>query len=83
MGVTYAYNSIIIGVLIGIWVYAATKSIVLGIIAGIAVTVVGFIIIRAVENALYKAGEQTYDKISEAYQKRKEQKNAESNNHKQ
>lgn len=82
MRVTYAYNSIIFGVLLGVLVYAATKSIILGVVVGIAVTVVGFIIIRAIENALYKAANKTYDRISEAHQRRKEQKNAENNNQK-
>ena len=50
---TYAYNSIIIGALLGITVGASTKNVVLGIVVGLAVSVVGFIIIKLIEYDLF------------------------------
>ena len=49
---TYAYNSVIIGSLLGILIWAETESIVLGVLAAIAVTIIGFIVIRLLENIL-------------------------------
>ena len=71
---TYAYNSIIFGVLLGILVYATTESIALTILTGLGVSVVGFFIIRMIENAIHKGVHKAADKISDAYQHRKEQK---------
>ena len=59
---TYAFNGIIIGVLFGILVWAKTNSSVAGIGVAIAVSVVAFLIIRGIENAI-SAG---VDKASEA-----------------
>ena len=42
---TYAYNSIIFGVLLGILVYCTTESIALTVLTGIGVSVVGFFLI--------------------------------------
>lgn len=71
---TYAFNSIIIGFLLGFLVYATSKSIALAILTGIGVSVVGFIIIRLIENAISKGVDKASDKISEAYHRHKEQK---------
>lgn len=59
---TYAFNGIIIGVLFGILVWAKTNSSVAGIGVAIAVSVVAFLIIKGIENAI-SAG---VDKASEA-----------------
>ena len=76
---TYAYNSVIFGVLFAILAYAwSGGNIVITIIAGIGVSVVGFIIIRLIEKALYKGADKLGEKVSDAYQKHKEQKNAQS-----
>ena len=71
---TYAYNSIIFGILLGLLVYVSSKSAALGILTLIGVSVLGFIIIRFIENAISKGVDKAADKISEAYQHRKEQK---------
>lgn len=71
---TYAYNSITIGILIGILVWATTESAVLGILAGLAISVVGFFIIRMFENAVDKGVDKASEKIQEAYHRRQEQK---------
>lgn len=44
---TYAYNSIIFGFLFGLLVGMTTKSVVLGILTGLGVSVVGFIVITS------------------------------------
>ena len=49
---TYAYNGIILGVLLGIVAGAYTDSVVLGVIAAIGASVVCFLVIRAMENAI-------------------------------
>ncbi len=72
---TYAYNSIIIGVLVGILVYVSSNSIVLGILACLGVAVVGFVVIRLLEKAFDKGADAVVDAASRAIQKRKEQKN--------
>ncbi len=71
---TYAYNSIIFGFLLGLLVGVTTESVILGILAGLGVSVVGFIVIRLIENAIHKGVEKATDKISETYRRRKEQK---------
>lgn len=73
---TYAYNSIIIGFLLGILVYATSKSVVLGIVTGLGVSVVGFIIIRAIEKAIDKGVDKASEKISQSYHQHKEKKAA-------
>lgn len=71
---TYAYNSIIFGFLLGLLVGVTSESVILGILAGLGVSVVGFIVIRLIENAIHKGVEKAADKISETYRRRKEQK---------
>ena len=70
---TYAYNSIIIGVLLGMLVGIKAGT-VLGIIVGIAVSVVGFFIIRAIENVLYKGADAAEQAIKTAIKNKKEEK---------
>lgn len=74
---TYAYNSIIIGFLIGILVWASAESAILGILAGLGVSVVGFFIIRMFENALEKGVDKVSEKVAEAYHRRQERKTME------
>ena len=51
---TYAYNSIIIGVLIGLLAWASTENVVLGVLACVGVSIIGFVIIRLIEQAIGK-----------------------------
>lgn len=71
---TYAYNSIIIGVLIGLMAYISTENIILGILACVGVSVVGFVIIRVIEKAIGKGVDAATGAAVKAYQKHKEQK---------
>ena len=70
---TYAYNSIIFGVLIGM-LFVVKGQTALGIILGIVITVGGFILIRAIENALYKGANAAGQAVVNAVKKKKEQK---------
>ena len=58
---TYAYNSVIFGVLFAFLVGAKTDNMVAAVLTGIAVTVVGFIAIRFLENMLYKGASKAVD----------------------
>ncbi len=71
---TYAYNSIIIGFLLGLLVWLKSEKLILGILVLIAVSVVGFIIIRAIEKAISKGVDAGVDAAARAIQKRREQK---------
>lgn len=71
---TYAYNSIILGFFIGLWVLVSSKSTVLGIAAGLAMAVIGFFIIRMFENAADRVSSKAAEKVEEAWQRRKERK---------
>ncbi|MBO4562718.1 MAG: hypothetical protein J5772_03815 [Clostridia bacterium] len=77
MGKTYAYNSIIIGFLVGLLVWVSTQKLVLGILAFIGVSIVGFIVIRLIEKAIGKGVDAAADAASRAYEKRRQQKNGE------
>ena len=68
---TYAYNSIIIGILVGILAYVSTENIVLGILALLGVSIVGFVVIKLLENALYKGADMAADAAAKAIQNRK------------
>jgi len=69
---TYAHNAFIIGTLIGIWV-TLKAGLILGILAGIAVSAIGFYLIRALENAVYDGVNKGMDAVSNArYDKKKE-----------
>lgn len=70
---TYAPNAIIIGVLIGLLV-ALKVNMVLGVIAGLAVSILGWVLIRAFENALYRAGDAAEDAIRKKLDERKNKK---------
>ncbi len=69
---TYAYNSIIIGVLLGLLVGIKAGT-ALGIIVGIAVSVVGFFIIRAIENVLYKGADAATKAVKNAIDNKKQE----------
>ena len=76
MNKTYAYNSIIIGVLVGLLVGVKTDSIPLAILACLGVSIVGFIIIRMFEKAVDKGIDKASDKITEMHQRRKDERSA-------
>lgn len=73
MGKTYAPNAIIIGVLVG-GLVTVQVNIVLGIIAGLGVSILGWVLIRAFENAVYKAGNAAEDAIRKKLDEQKEKK---------
>ena len=62
---TYAYNSIIIGVLVGLLAWVSTENVVLGILACVGVSIVGFVIIRIIEKAIGKGAAKAYRKHKE------------------
>ncbi|MBE5851257.1 MAG: hypothetical protein E7298_14205 [Lachnospiraceae bacterium] len=68
---TYAYNSIIVGFLLG-WIVWIKAGAALGIITGIAVSVVGFVIIRAIEQALSKGVDAAVIAAKKARENRKQ-----------
>ena len=61
---TYTQYSVVFGFLIGLLVFLKT-NIVLGVIAGLAVSVIAYILIKALEDGLDAAGHILIDKISE------------------
>jgi threonine/homoserine/homoserine lactone efflux protein len=69
---TSAYNSLIIGAMIGMLVWVSTNSAVLGILAWVGISLVGFVAIRALEKATYKGADAAADAIKKAYQQHKE-----------
>ena len=69
---TYAYNSIIIGFLVGLLVGVSSDSAVLAVLAGLGVAIVGFIVIRVIENAINAGVDKAADKVKEAYSKHKQ-----------
>ena len=73
---TYAYNSIIIGVLLGMLVGIKAGT-ALGIVVGIVVTVVGFFIIKAIENVINKGVDAAASSIKTAIDNKKAQAEAE------
>ena len=70
---TFAYNSITIGVLVGLLAWASTESVVLGVLACVGVSIVGFVIIRLIEQAIGKGVDAAADAAAKAYRKHKEQ----------
>ncbi|MBQ4290344.1 MAG: hypothetical protein II719_04035 [Clostridia bacterium] len=71
---TYAYNSIIIGVLVGILVGVSTNNLVLAILACLGISIVGFILIRLLENALSRGVDKAVDAATKAYENHKQNK---------
>ena len=67
---TYAYNGITFGMLAGIAAAVGTDSLVIGIIVLTVVSIISFLIIRALENAMYKGA----DKVSEAITRKNDQR---------
>ena len=75
---TYAYNSIIIGFLIGLWVYFSTgENLVWAILAGLAVAVAGFFLIRFLETLVEKGVDTAVAAVTGLFNRKKEQKNEE------
>ena len=70
---TYAYNSIIIGVLVGLLVGLSTENVVLGVLACVGISIVGFVVIKFIENALGAAIDKGVDAAAKAYEDRKNQ----------
>ena len=70
---TCAYNSIIIGVLVGLLAWASTENVVLGVLACVGVSIIGFVIIRLIEKAIGKGVDAAADAAAKAYRKHKEQ----------
>lgn len=77
---TYAYNAIIIGVLVGLLVYVSAENLVLGILACLGISIVGFVLIRFIENAIGKGVDTAVDAASKAIQNRKQAKEDQKNN---
>ena len=72
---TYAYNSIIIGILIGILIYVSSNNAILAVLACLGISVAGFFIIRALENAVSKGVDKAVDAATRAYENHKQNKN--------
>ena len=73
---TYAYNSIIIGFLVGLLAWVSTENMALGILAFVGVSVVGFIAIRFLEKGIDKGIDAAANAVTNAYQNYKAEKNA-------
>ena len=71
---TYAYNSVIIGLLCGLWAGAKFDSLAAAIAAFAVVTVICFVRIRALENILYSGAEKLTDAAVSAIERRVEEK---------
>lgn len=72
---TYAPNSVFIGILVGILVYEAANNVVLAILAFLGVSIVGFVIIKAIENLISKGVDKAGDAVSNAIQNHKNKHN--------
>ena len=70
---TYAPNAIIIGILFGILV-AAKVNVVLGVIAALGISILGWVLIRTLENACDRAGNAVEDAIRKKFDERKGRK---------
>ena len=70
---TFAYSSITIGVLVGLLAWASTENVVLGVLACVGVSIIGFVIIRFIEQAIDKGIDVAADAAVKAYRKHKEQ----------
>ncbi|MBQ7070017.1 MAG: hypothetical protein IJM87_01885 [Ruminococcus sp.] len=70
---TYAYNSIIIAFLLALVIYLSTESTVLTVVAFFAIAIGGFVLIKAIENALYKGVNKAVDAAADAIRKRKDE----------
>ena len=71
---TYAYNSVIFGALAAMYAWATTDSVALAVLALVGVSVVGFVAIRALENALGKGLDAATDAATRAFQKNRDEK---------
>lgn len=69
---TYAYNSIIFGLGLGI-IVGIKAGTAIGIVVGIVVTVAGFFIIKAIENVLYKGADVATQAVKKAIDNKKQE----------
>ncbi|MCQ2534775.1 MAG: hypothetical protein MJ172_09440 [Clostridia bacterium] len=67
---TYAYNGIILGFVLGLAAWAYTENTAIGIAAGIASAIIIFIIIRSIENGIYKAGDAITRRLDDMHTKK-------------
>ncbi len=74
---TFAYNSIIFGIIVAILVEAETESTPLAVVAFFAVAIGGFVLIRFVENAMDRGVDKAVNAASNAIKKRHENSNEE------
>ena len=72
-GRTYAYNGIIIGVLLGFTAWAYTNSVPIGVGVAIVGSVVCFLIIRFLENLLRRGTNKASDAMANQLAKRAKQ----------
>lgn len=70
---TYAPNAIIIGILVGA-IVALKVNMVLGVLAGAAVSVLGWVLITAFERTVYHAGDALEDAIRKKIDEKKNNK---------
>ena len=68
---TYAHNSVILGLLVALYIWASSGKTALAIAAFIAISVIGFLLIRAAEKALYKGADKAVDAVADAIKKKK------------
>ncbi len=73
MNRTYAYNSIIFGVLAALWIGASTDNLILAGITLVAVSIVGFIAIRFLENMISKGVDKAADAAVDAFARKKKE----------
>lgn len=70
---TYAPNAIIIGVLVGLLVAIKVNAI-LGVLAGLGISIVGWVLISSLERAADHAGDALDDAIRKKMNERKDKK---------
>ena len=59
--------------LVGLLAWASTENVVLGVLACVGVSIIGFVIIRLIEKAIGKGVDAAADAAAKAYRKHKEQ----------
>ncbi len=68
---TFAFNGITIGTLLGILIGVTSKSVALGIVAAIGISVAAWFAIKWIENLMYKGADAAEQAIRNAHQQRK------------
>ncbi len=76
---TYKYNGIVVGVLLGLLIGLKTENVVLGVIAAIALSVVGVLAIQWIERLIEHGVDSAFQAGKNAYDKRKAEKAAQQN----